>query len=135
MISACQLGTVLALSSRLSKSLVPASKIATLLDWKKLSGKCVIALDISRERVGLALGAHPSRNLPICSLPPIQLFTKRSFGDELRVPREEVAAELDDLVDNLDVCGFIVGWPLQPEGRPGKPCGLVLHILENILLR
>jgi hypothetical protein len=28
------------------------------------------------------------------------------------------------------VSGFIVGWPLEPSGRPGAACGRVLHILD-----
>lgn len=36
------------------------SKIASVLDWKKVSGGSVLSLDIHRDRIGVAVAPHPS---------------------------------------------------------------------------
>lgn len=119
----------------LSKALVPAPRLASILDWKRLGGACIMALDISNDRIGVAFGNHPSRRTPICTLPPIA-FAHGACGSKKRnrveSDDENVVATLKELMKRLDVCGFVVGWPLQSDGRPGKPCGRVLHVLDKL---
>lgn len=111
--------------SALSRSLVTPNKVASVIDWSR---KAVMALDITENQVGICIGGRPSshEDNEVHRLDPIRLHTSRSSHDQ-------VAAQIDNLAREHDVCAIVVGWPLQPEGNPGKPCGKVLHTLENLV--
>mmetsp|Transcript_18600 Transcript_18600/g.37325 ORF Transcript_18600/g.37325 Transcript_18600/m.37325 type:complete len:254 (-) Transcript_18600:70-831(-) len=111
-----------------------------------------MALTICDEKVGVAIAKHPPpKRKRVQSLEPIPYISskktlykrKTSIGHEeqdgphsplvLRVDENErVALEIGELVKQHNVCGFVVGWPLHPEGRPGGQCGKVLHLLDHI---
>jgi len=114
-------------SQKLLKVLVPPSKIASSLDWKKVSGS-VLSLDIHQDHIGLALASHPSFGEKAHTLKPIQLPKKG------RRVTEECRALLAEIVAKHKVCGLVVSWPLQPDtGKMGAACGRVLHTLEDIV--
>ena len=111
-----------------------------------------MALTICDEMIGIAIAKHPPpKRKRVQSLDPIPYIsskkmhraTKTCTGHEeqdghhsslvLRVDENErVALELGELVKQHNVCGFVVGWPLHPDGRPGGQCGKVLHLLDHI---
>lgn len=116
--------------SALSRSLVTPNKLASVLDWRR---KAVMALDINENQVGISIGRHPSQaegGSKICRLDPVRLSSSSSA-----VSHEKVAEHIDSIAKEHNVCAVVVGWPLQPEGNPGKPCGKVLHTLENLMER
>mmetsp|Transcript_8420 Transcript_8420/g.13934 ORF Transcript_8420/g.13934 Transcript_8420/m.13934 type:complete len:233 (-) Transcript_8420:125-823(-) len=120
-------------SSRLTHFLTAPSKVANALDWKKLSGS-VMALNISRDEIGLTLASHPSCNSsePLEQLEsiPLHYVTKQNR----KCLDADVVASLNNVVQQHKVCGFVVHWPLQKEGRMGASCGRVLHTLDNLLM-
>jgi len=101
------------------------SKIASKLDWRKVSGS-VLSLDIHQDRIGLALASHPSFGEGTSTLEPIKLARKGRVTEECK-------QTLSDIVKDHKVSGFVVSWPLQDTGRMGAACGRVLFTLESIL--
>ena len=119
-------------SARLTHFLTTPSKVANALDWKKLSSS-VLALNITRDEISLTLASHPSCNeqtsIKLDAI-PLHFINK----DNRKSLDSDVIAELNDIVKAHNVCGFVVNWPLQKEGRIGASCGRVLHTLDSLLL-
>ena len=119
-------------SVRLTHFLTTPSKVANALDWKKLSSS-VLALNITRDEIGVTLASHSScseqTSFKLDSI-PLHFINK----DNRKSLDSDVTAELNDVVKAHNVCGFVVNWPLQKEGRIGASCGRVLHTLDSLLL-
>jgi len=111
--------------------LASPSKVAHALDWKKASG-AILSLRIVKDRIDLAVSSHPSFQEPAQPLPSIPL--KMETSNNRKVLKAEVAQELQDIVRNFNVCGMVVNWPVQKEGRCGASCGRVLHTLDQIAI-
>jgi RNase H-fold protein (predicted Holliday junction resolvase) len=95
----------------------------------------VIGLDITDDRIGVSIAQHPSPNNRVVAAEPIPYVTnnKRAYYNARRHDDiERVAGDLGRLVAEHQPSGFVVGWPLQPDGRPGGPCGKVLHLLDYL---
>ena len=94
-----------------------------------------MGLDITDERIGVAIARHPSPSNHVVAIEPIPYVTnnKRAYYSTRRHDdNERVAAALEQLVKKHKISGFVIGWPLQPDGRPGGPCGKVLHLLDYL---
>lgn len=117
-------------SPRLSRCMVPPSRIASILDWKR-KGSVIMALDITEQRIGVAVAKHPTPNNKVYALETISYMPMKNRHSLRRLEQNDrVASELEEVVEDYKVCAFIVGWPLQPDGRSGGPCGKVLHLLD-----
>jgi RNase H-fold protein (predicted Holliday junction resolvase) len=113
-------------SAAIMKVITTPSKIASSLDWRKVSGS-VLSLDIHPDRIGLALASHPSYGEGSSTLEPIKLARKGRVTEECK----EILASI---VKDHKVCGVVVSWPLQEDTRRmGAACGRVLYTLERIL--
>eukprot|EP00980_Cylindrotheca_fusiformis_P028585 scaffold22613_cov126-Cylindrotheca_fusiformis.AAC.5 len=114
-------------SKSILKVLTTPSKIASSLDWRKVSGS-VLSLDIHSDRIGLALASHPSFGEgSAATLESIPLARRGRVTEECR-------STLAKLVKEHKVCGVVVSWPLQNDThRMGAACGRVLHTLEDLL--
>lgn len=136
------------------RQLSKPSKVASVLDWKKAGGSTVLALNIHRDRVGIAVASHPSYEQPCIELEPLR-FTKpshtTSIGDEdpavagvanhRRAGRDNHITSIDErclerfrnIIDEYNVCGVVVSWPLQHDsGKMGAACGRVVYALEQL---
>ena len=122
----------MASSNLLTRFLTTPSKVAKTLEWKKLSSS-VLALNIGRDEIGLTLASHPSCDKRSSyMLTPIPLkFVNKGNRKSLDV---DIIAHLNNVVQSNNVCGFVVNWPLQKEGRLGASCGRVLHTLDLLCL-
>ena len=115
----------------ITKFLKSPSKIARALDWKKSAS--VLSLHVGKDSIDLAVTSHPSSTseediiLPLPSIP-----IKCEVKENQKVLKPAVLSELEDIVEQFDVCGMIVSWPVQKEGWCGAPCGRVLHTLDQI---
>lgn len=125
------------IATKLSSALVAPSKVANILDWRKAVG-VVMGLDITRERIGIALAEHPdlhgSWNGPdSIPLNSISLSQDRSgaYCKKNQVNMDTVS-ELEAAVRDHRVCAFVVNWPIQ-EGRTGEQCGKVLQVLDSVI--
>lgn len=111
-------------------------RVAHALDWKKVSG-AVLSLHFGKDSIDLAITSHPSLDKCVQPLPSIPLkkfnSTKNNKSKTKKTLHPSVVEELQDLVEDWDVCGFVVSWPVQKEGRCGAQCGRVLHTLDQIV--
>mmetsp|Transcript_15796 Transcript_15796/g.23737 ORF Transcript_15796/g.23737 Transcript_15796/m.23737 type:complete len:254 (-) Transcript_15796:36-797(-) len=116
--------------STLSKCVVAPSRLAKLLKWNTNLGT-IMGLEITRSRIAVAIAPHPSKNSGhIHKLDPIP-YLKQDCGDDFRnMKKEYIIRELSRIVESEKVCGFVVGWPLEPSSFPGSRCGQVLHLLD-----
>ena len=119
------------MSKRLTQFLTTPSRVAGALDWKRKGGS-IVSLDICRDRIDLSVASHPCNGDSPTTLEPIPLLY--DYSNKTKSLRESVVQQLQDVVEAHKVCGFVVAWPLQREGRLGAPCGRVLHTLDSILL-
>jgi len=113
----------------ITRFLTSSSKVAQAIDWRKASGS-VMSLSVCKDRIELAVASHPSFQDPIQPLPSIPL--KLEVQDNQKVLSSDVVEELADLVQDFNVCGMVVTWPVQKEGWCGAPCGRVLFALDQI---
>lgn len=112
-----------------------------------------MALDVTNESVAVVLKHVSQEEDDSTQLPPHVLRiaysprNKASFQPKQRnndnaepdPPRtrnevlvnDPVRSTLTKLVQEYRVRGFLVGWPLQPDARPGRECGKVLHLLDS----
>ncbi|CAB9506442.1 expressed unknown protein [Seminavis robusta] len=111
--------------------LAKPSTLASKLDWKKASGT-VLAMDVGSDRIGLAIASHPNYGDSPLALDPMPIKLETRTGNR-KALAESTIQELKKIVKNYNVCGFVVSWPLQKEGRCGAPCGKVLHTLDSLV--
>mmetsp|Transcript_24382 Transcript_24382/g.52569 ORF Transcript_24382/g.52569 Transcript_24382/m.52569 type:complete len:243 (+) Transcript_24382:271-999(+) len=120
------------IATKLSSAIVAPSKVANILDWRKAVGS-VMGLDITRERIGVAVAEHPEL---ICE--PIQLNSISLQQDQGGVTSKknqvtkDMISELEAAVRQHRVCAFVVNWPVH-EGRMGEQCGKVLQVLDSVI--
>eukprot|EP00529_Nitzschia_sp_RCC80_P028564 CAMPEP_0113486304 /NCGR_PEP_ID=MMETSP0014_2-20120614/24928_1 /TAXON_ID=2857 /ORGANISM="Nitzschia sp." /LENGTH=271 /DNA_ID=CAMNT_0000379973 /DNA_START=319 /DNA_END=1134 /DNA_ORIENTATION=+ /assembly_acc=CAM_ASM_000159 len=113
---------------KLFRKLSKPSKVASVLDWKKIHGSTVLSLNIHSDRVGIAVSPHPSFEKPCIELEPLQ------FTGKYRVSIDSACLErFASIIEDYNVCGVIVSWPLQHDsGRMGAACGRVVFALEQL---
>jgi hypothetical protein len=95
----------------------------------------ILSMTISRHRISLSLARHPSieGKHGITTLEPIPYMpTDHSILSKavFHTKKEKIRAQIGKISKDYKVSGFIIGWPLEPSGRPGAACGRVLHILD-----
>lgn len=120
------------MATKLSSALVAPSKVASLLDWRKAVG-AVMGLDITRDRIGIAVAEHPEHvceSIPLNSL-SLQQVRSGASNKNSQVS-EEWVSELEAAVRQHRVCAFVVNWPIH-EGRMGEQCGKVLQVLDSVI--
>ena len=110
------------------RKLSKPSKVASVLDWKKIHGGTVLSLNIHSDRVGIAVAPHPSFEKPCIELEPLK------FTGKYRVSIDSACLErFASIIDDYNVCGVVVSWPLQHDsGRMGAACGRVVYALEQL---
>ena len=122
--------------SALQKCLTKPCQLAHSLDWKKATGSTLLALDIHADRIGVARCDHPhglglsaddpSSSTSCYPLESIPLSKKNKLSAESK-------QRLAQLVKDYSVCGFVVSWPLEPNGKLGAACGRTLHTIDQLL--
>jgi hypothetical protein len=126
------------MQSSITKFLTSPNHVARVLDYQRAFG-AVLAMRITKNMMDLALTSHPTQDTYIQRLPsiPLQHVTIGNSNSNnkrnIKTLHPSVVKELQDIVEDWDVCGFVVHWPVQQEsGRCGAPCGRVLHTLDQI---
>mmetsp|Transcript_7197 Transcript_7197/g.9759 ORF Transcript_7197/g.9759 Transcript_7197/m.9759 type:complete len:243 (-) Transcript_7197:172-900(-) len=118
------------MATNLGRFLTVPSRVANILDWKKAGG-AVMSLDVNSDRIGVAIARHPETCTSVYKMEPI-LFNEASRARKID---EDIIFKLEDVAKQHNVCAFVVGWPLQPNGRMGAPCGKVLHVLDELVAK
>jgi hypothetical protein len=118
----------------LTRFLTSPNKVAHALDWKKASGSLLsIKMDNNNTTLSMAVASHPVFGEQARSLPDICLqYTTIDNRKVLADGGDAVALELQRIVNQFNVCGVVVAFPLQTQGWLGAACGKVLHTLDQI---
>lgn len=125
------------MNPQLLRKLIKPSKVASILDWKKTFDNTVLALNIHKNRVGIAVASHPSLDKPCIELEPLR------FEDN-NGNRKNIAKSIDrhclerfsDIIEKHKVCGIVVNWPMRRDtGKMGAACGRVMFTLEQLVER
>jgi len=144
-------------ATSLSKIVMPPSKLASFLSWRKNNG-ILLALQLSGDSVDIAV-AHKIEHeaSQVCSIdcksmfhgtadeylktPTVAISGDREWTDEqrsaMKVRRgkleEEFAHKIADVVGKYDISAVVANWPVDPDGRRlPKECGKVLRVLDII---
>lgn len=120
-----------AASKNLVNYLAAPARVASKMDWKRQSS-AVLAVDIGPDRIGLAVAPHPGSKQPIRTLQPLAVTHETRRGNR-RVLSQACVRTMASIVQEHQVCALLVSWPVQHEGRFGKPCGQVLHALDSLV--
>lgn len=118
-------------TKNLMNYLAAPSRVASKMDWKRQSAS-ILAVDIGPDRIGMAVAPHPSSHQPIRTLEPLPVTHDFHTGNR-RVLSQTCVKTLASIVQEHQVCALLVSWPVQHEGRCGKPCGQVLHALDSLV--
>lgn len=113
------------IATKLSAALVSPSKVAGILDWRRSVG-VVLGLDITQDRIGIAVAEHPENFSETAALKSLSIPMKNR-----QLSRDSIA-ELEAIVRQHHVCAFVVNWPLN-EGRTGERCGKTLQVLDSLI--
>lgn len=116
-------------SRSITRFLTCPSKVAHALDWRRQAGN-VLSINVSSNKIDLAVASHPSIDDPMQQLPHIPIETE--VVDNKKVLKASIAEELATIVRDFQVCGMVISWPLQKEGRCGAQCGRVLNVLDQL---
>ena len=117
-----------AVNNNLMKYLAAPARVASKMDWKR---SAVLAVDIGQDCIGMAVAPHPTSDQPIRTLEPLRVTHERQ-GNR-RVLSRACVNTMANIVQEHQVCALLVSWPVQHEGRCGKPCGQVLHALDSLV--
>lgn len=94
-----------------------------------------MGLDITRERIGIAVSEHPEYRRGHETIPLTSISLQRDRGGALSKKSQvnkDVVSELEAAVRQHRVCAFVVNWPIH-EGRTGEQCGKVLQVLDLVI--
>lgn len=142
------------LGSKLSSTLVTPTKVANIFDWRKTFGASVMALDISKSRIGIAIADHPenfscgsssSRSNSNNSATPIESIRIERLNHATATAKgargrgglgslsQESISQLESIVRQHQICAFVINWPTTMDGRVGEDCGKVLQVLDSVV--
>ena len=80
----------------------------------------IAALDVGSKKIGVAI-SDATRILAS----PYAILIRRD--DKL------VAKELERLINEQQIVGWVIGWPLELDGREAASCSMVVKFVEEVL--
>lgn len=116
-------------STKLATCIADPQRISRILNWNRSKG-AVMALDIGAKRIGVALTGSMG-NKTIYPGNQIEYLKAPGFKKSLKL-NDSISNEIEQVVQDHNVCAFVVSWPLDQNRRAGKPCGRVLHVLDHL---
>lgn len=114
--------------SKLAKCIVSPKRLVRMIEWKSINESILIALDMTRERVGLASAHHTTQDNFIHPIKPLQI----NHGIKRSSQIDDLIIKLQSILEKQKVDGLIVHWPLSPNGHLGKACGRTLYFLDRL---
>jgi hypothetical protein len=124
----------------ISQFLTAPGKVAHALDWKKYSGN-ILNLIISKGKIEMAVASHPEFQEKVRLLNPVPILQQTTISandtttshHRRRILDSSVPETLAAVMEKYNVCGIIVGWPVEREGWCGASCGRVLYTLDQLV--
>jgi hypothetical protein len=109
-------------------------------------GASILTINLTRDSMELLVASHPLLDEPVQTLPSIPLKTEiiqvptkdqneqdhHSHLSSLRRLVPGVAMEFKQILQDWQVAGMVVHWPVQNEGWCGYACGKVLFVLDHL---
>ena len=83
-----------------------------------------MALDMTRERIGLASAHHSSEESVIHPIKPIQINHNTKHSSQID--------DLQSILKIQKVDAIIIHWPILSNGHLGKSCGRTLFFLDRL---
>jgi len=114
--------------SALAKCIVSPKRLVRTIEWKKLKESTIIALDMTRERIGLASAHHTSHESVIHPIKPVPINHEMKRSSQI----DDFINKLQNILSIQKVDGIIVHWPILPNGHLGKCCGRTLFLLDRL---
>jgi hypothetical protein len=113
------------------------------------SGASILTINLTRDSMELLVASHPMLDEPVQTLPSIplkteilQVPTKDQHKQDHHSPHHHlsslrrlvpgVAMEFKQILQDWQVAGIVVHWPVQKEGWCGYACGKVLFVLDHL---
>ena len=87
-----------------------------------------MCLDIKSDRIGLAVASHTQ------SEDIVDYHNVLAYKSRPRTQKEindQIVRSIQDYRKHRKIDGFLINWPLESDGRFGKQCGKVLHLLDH----
>lgn len=121
-----------AMANNITRLLASPSKVAHALDWKKRVGGSLLSVHLGDTSIDLATTSHPSQaTAAVHRLSSIPL--EFEIKNNQKVLKSYILQHISDIVQERNICGLIVSWPVQKEGWCGASCGKVLRTLDQIV--
>ena len=120
-----------AVNKTITRVLASPSQVAHALDWKKISGAALLSVHMGDRSIDLATTSHPSQEDPVYRLSSIPL--QYEIRENKKEVKKCVLEEISHIVQDMNVCGLVVSWPVQKQGWCGAACGRVLSALDQIV--
>ena len=90
----------------MNKSFSKPSKVASILDWKsKAFHQTVLVVNFHKNRVGIAVGSHPSLGIPCLELEPLQFDDRRNINIAGAIDRK-CLERFSDIIEEYKVCSM-----------------------------
>jgi len=115
-------------ASKLSKLLISPQRLANVINWKRASGSTIMCLDITSDRIGIAIASHTRTENTVRHLTALPSKSKPRNQKEVN---DQIVQSIQEFTKHQKIDGFLVNWPLESDGRFGKSCGKVLHLLDH----
>jgi RNase H-fold protein (predicted Holliday junction resolvase) len=116
------------MTAQFVSKLCKPSKVASVLDWKKVNGSTLLSLNFHQDRVGIAVASHPSFGEPVVELEPLRITQQHPI-----VIDSNGLDRFSKIMEEYKVCGVVISWPLQHDtGRMGAACGRVIFALQQM---
>jgi len=110
--------------STLAKCIVSPKRLVRMIEWKKSNESSIMALDMTRERIGLASAHHSSQESVIHPIKPIQINHNTKHSSQID--------DLQSILKIQKVDAIIIHWPILSNGHLGKSCGRTLFFLDRL---
>ena len=86
-----------------------------------------MCLDIKSDRIGLAVASH---TLSDDLVEQRNVLAYKSRPRTQKEVNHQIIQSIKDYTKHQKIDGFLINWPLESDGRFGKQCGKVLHLLD-----
>lgn len=108
-----------------------------------------MSINISMNEINISVAEHPTKEQRIHVIEPISYNMPTTTNSANNIAtihnnngsisrtmfstrKEKVKQDIELVLKEFGVVGFVVGWPLEPSGLPGASCGRVLHLLDYL---
>lgn len=91
--------------------------VTEIIEQKPLTGR-LMGLDIGKKTIGIAVSNNTqSIATPLCTI------NRTKFSKDI--------AKLDKIIQDYEICGYVVGYPVNMDGTIGPSCDMVMSFADE----